>query len=264
MTDSDTATPSAVVFDLDGTVVHGGTPIDGAKPALSAVREAGLDVLFLTNNPTRSASAWAEHLSELGIEAGADEVLTSAVATVDYLDAHHEGARALPIAGEAVVEQLADAGVTLVEEPTAADVVVAGFDLEFDYAALTRGLRALLDGATLVGTDPDRWVPTEDGPIPGSGAVVRALAAAARVEPEAVLGKPSAETIDLSLDRLSVPPEECLLVGDRLETDVAMGRRAGMRTALVLTGASDRKALAESAVQPDYVFDSIADVPSLL
>ena len=263
MTGSQSA-PNAVVFDLDGTVVHGGSLIDGAEQSLAAVREAGLDVLFLTNNPTRSAADWAEHLSEQGIEASVDEVLTSAVATVEYLDATHEGARTLPIAGETVVEQLRDAEVVFVEEPEAAEVVVAGFDLEFDYGELTRGLRALLDGAALVGTDPDRWVPTGDGPIPGSGAVIGALAAAAEVEPEAVLGKPSEETIGLALDRLAVPPEECLLVGDRLDTDVAMGEQAGMRTALVLTGAADRDALTKSTIQPDHVLDSIADVPSLL
>ena len=263
MTGSQSA-PNAVVFDLDGTVVHGGSLIEGAEKSLAAVRETGLDVLFLTNNPTRSAADWAEHLSEQGIETSADEVLTSAVATVEYLDAHHEGIRVLPIAGEAVVEQLRDAEVAFVEEPDAAEVVVAGFDLEFDYGDLTRGLRALLGGATLVGTDPDRWVPTGDGPIPGSGAVIRALAEAAEVEPEAVLGKPSAETIDLALGRLDVSPEECLLVGDRLDTDVAMGKQAGMGTALVLTGASDREALADSAIQPDHVLDSIADVPRLL
>ena len=264
MTESDPSAPNAVVFDLDGTVVHGGSLIDGAEQSLAAVREAGLDVLFLTNNPTRSASDWAEHLTEQGIEASADEVLTSAVATVEYLDAHHAEAPTLPIAGETVVEQLRDSEVAFVEEPDTAEVVVAGFDLEFDYGDLTRGLRALLDGATLVGTDPDRWVPTTEGPIPGSGAVTGALAEAAEVEPEAVLGKPSAETIDLALDRLVAPPEACLLVGDRLDTDVAMGERAGMATALVLTGASDREALANSEIQPDHVLDSIAEVPGLL
>ncbi len=254
----------AALVDLDGTVVHGGSLLDGALAGVDALRAAGLDLLFLTNNPTRSPAGWADHLSEPGLSVAPDEVLTSAEATVRYLDEHHAGARALPVAGPAVVEQLQAADVTLVEDPSAAEVVVAGYHAGFDYAEMTKGLRALLDGATLVGTDPDRWVPTDAGPIPGSGAVTNAVAGAAEVDPEAVLGKPSRETIDLAMDRVGVDPERCLLVGDRLDTDVAMGERAGATTALVLTGAATRSDVEAVDVRPDYVLESLAEVERVL
>ena len=254
----------AALVDLDGTVVRGGSLLPGAAAGVRALRDAGLAVLFLTNNPTRPPSDWAAHLTDLGVPAAPDEVVTSAAATRDYLDDHFAGARVLAVAGEAVVEQLRAADVTFVDVPGDADVVVAGFDATFDYEDLTAGLRALRAGADLVGTDPDRWVPTDEGPIPGSGAIVNAVAGAAEVEPVAVLGKPSGETTDLALGRLGVPAAECLLVGDRLDTDVAMGEQAGMATAVVLTGATDDAALAASDVAPDHVLDSLADVGSVL
>lgn len=254
----------AALVDLDGTVVRGGSLLPGADEGVRALRAAGLDVVFLTNNPTRSPADWADHLTDLGVPADPDQVLTSAAATRGYLDDHYAGALAFPIAGDAVVEQLRAADVTFVEDATEAEVVVAGFDVEFDYGDLTAGLRGLRAGADLVGTDPDRWVPTGEGAIPGSGAVVNAVAGAAEVEPTAVLGKPSQETVDLALARLEVPAGECLLVGDRLDTDVAMGERAGMTTAVVHTGATDDAALATAEVSPDHVLQSLADVGALL
>lgn len=254
----------AAIVDLDGTVVVGGSLVPGADAGVRALREAGLAVVFLTNNPTRSPERWAEHLTELGVPADPGAVLTSAEATRGYLDEHYAGAAVLAIAGDVVVDQLRSADVTFTDVPTDADVVVAGFDTSFDYDDVTTGLRAIRAGADLVGTDPDRWVPTDEGPIPGSGTVVNAVAGAAETEPTAVLGKPARVTAELALARLGVPADECLLVGDRLNTDVAMGERAGMETAVVLTGATDDDALAAADVAPDHVLDSLADVGSIL
>lgn len=254
----------AALVDLDGTVTRGAELVPGADEGIRALREAGLEVVFLTNNPTRSPGALADRLAALGVPVEPEAVVTSAVATRRYLDEHYAGARALAVAGDTVVDQLRGADVTFVADPGDVDLVVAGYDEGFDYGDLTAGLRALLGGADLVGTDPDRWVPTEEGPIPGSGAVVNAVAGAAEVEPTAVLGKPSRETVELALEHLGVPAERCLLVGDRLETDVRMGAEAGMTTALVMTGVADDAALATAEVQPDHVLDSLADVEGLL
>jgi 4-nitrophenyl phosphatase len=255
---------TAALVDLDGTVLHGGELLPGAADGVDALRAAGLRVVFLTNNPIRPAAAWARTLSERGIETDPEDVLTSMAATLAYLDGHHEGATVLPVAADAVVEQVRDAGYATTDDPAAADVVLAGFHDGLDYEDLRAGLRALLAGVPLVGTDPDRWVPTDEGPIPGSGAVVNALAGAAEVDPEAVLGKPSQVTVDLVAAQLDCAPGECLLVGDRLDTDVAMGERAGMRTALVLTGASTGVDVDDADVPPDHVLDSLGDVDRLL
>jgi ribonucleotide monophosphatase NagD (HAD superfamily) len=154
----------------------------------------------------------------------------------------------------------------LIDDPTAAGVLVASWDREFDYDDMTDGLRGLADPTTtFVGSDPDRTVPASGGrSVPGSGAIIGAVAAVADRDPDRVMGKPSPEAIDAVRDALGVSPGECLLVGDRLDTDIAMGERAGMTTALVLTGAADRDDVADADVTPDHVLDGIGDVVELL
>ncbi|WP_336036781.1 HAD-IIA family hydrolase [Halobacterium yunchengense] len=252
-----------VVVDIDGTLLHDGEPIPGALDGLAALRETAERVLFLTNNPTVSPERYAGHLGSLGVDADAEDVLTAAVATVDYLRERHAGERVFPIAEDSVVDQFRDAGVPLTDDPSAAEVVVAGYHREFHYRDMEAALEALTDGVAFVGTDPDRTVPTADGLKPGSGAIINAVAGVTDREPDAVLGKPSETTGRLAADRLGVPADDCVLVGDRLDTDVAMGERAGMTTVLVRTGVDGDDALATSDVRPDHVVDSLADVAAL-
>jgi 4-nitrophenyl phosphatase len=253
------------VLDLDGTVLRGGALLPGASEAVAALRDRLDRVLFLTNNPTKPPDEYAARLCDLGIDAAPEDVVTAATATVAYLREHHTGEPVLPIAEASIADQLADAGVDLTDDPERAAVVVAGYDREFHYRDLQAALDAFADGKTaFVGTDPDVTVPTEDGLKPGSGAIVRAVAGVAERDPDAVLGKPSATTARLLADRLGVPPGDCLLVGDRLDTDVAMGERVGMTTVLVRTGVDGDADIGDSDVQPDHVVDSLGDVPGLL
>jgi len=254
-----------VVLDLDGTVVRGDALLSGAREAVAALREHADAVLFLTNNPLRPAGEHAARLRDLGVDASPGEVVTSADATVAYLRERHDGEPVYPIAGDAIVEQLREADVPLTDDPAAAGVVVAGFDDEFHFRDLRAALDAFADGGTaFVGTDPDVTIPTGDGLEPGSGAIVRAVAGVAEREPDAVLGKPSATTARLAADRLGVPPEDCLLVGDRLDTDVAMGDAVGMTTALVRTGVDADADVDGADARPDHVLDSLGDVRRLL
>jgi len=252
------------VVDLDGTVLRGETLLPGASEAVAALRERLDRVLFLTNNPTVPPREYAARLCELGIDATADDVLTSTDATVAYLRENHAGAPTFPIAGAPIVDQLRDAGVALTDDPEAAAVIVAGYHREFHYRDLQAALDAFEDDPAFVGTDRDATIPTEDGRSPGSGAIIRAVAGVTERDPDAVLGKPSATTARLAADRLGVPTDECVLVGDRLDTDVAMGERTGMTTVLVRTGVSTDADVAAGDTDPDYVVDSIADVPELL
>ncbi|MCG1002792.1 MULTISPECIES: HAD-IIA family hydrolase [Halobacterium] len=252
------------VVDLDGTVVRGETLIPGAREAIAALRERVSRVLFLTNNPTIAPREYAARLRALGIDATAGDVLTSTDATVAYLRENHGDERAFPIAEASIVDQLRDADVPLTDDPDAADVVVAGYHREFHFRDLQAALDALDDETAFVGTDRDTTIPTEDGRSPGSGAIIRAVAGVTEREPDAVLGKPSATTARLAADRIGVPSDECVLVGDRLDTDIEMGERTGMTTVLVRTGVSGDADLADSDVRPDYVCDSLADVPGLL
>lgn len=254
-----------VIFDLDGTVYRGDELVAGARRAVESVRDRGCSVLFFSNNPTHDGAAYVERLRRLGIDARPGEACSSATVTREYLDAEHGGDGIFVVGSEPLREQVRRTAARLVEEPSETDVLLASWTDTFGYDDMVDALRAVDDGTAFLGTDPDITFPNGDGdPVPGSGAVVESLAAVLEREPDRVLGKPSEVALDAALDRLGCPPEQCLVVGDRLETDIAMGARAGMRTALVTTGTSTEADVATSEITPDHVLDSIADLPALL
>lgn len=254
-----------VVVDLDGTVYRGERVLDGAVTAVAELRERGLDVLFVTNNPTRSPAGYVERLAELGIDASEEEVLSAGAVTAAYLADRHAEDRTFLIGSDGLREQLRDSGVRLTEKHDTADVVVTSHHYGFDYRDMTEGMWALEDADAFYGTDPDLTYPDSDGrDYPGSGAITRAVAGVAEREPDRVLGKPSAAMVDLIADRLGCQPAACLVVGDGLDTDITMGERAGMTTGFVLTGRHDREDAESADVTPDYVVDSLGDLPDLL
>ncbi|WP_101297775.1 HAD-IIA family hydrolase [Halegenticoccus soli] len=252
------------VLDVDGTVVRSDEPIPGAAEGLAALSAAGIRRLFVSNNPTKPPAAYVDRLGRAGFSVTAEEVVTSGTVTTAYLRENHPDATVYLVGDPGLREQFLDAGVTVVGEPTdveAVDVAVVSVDRRFDYERLTEALSVLSDdGVAFIGTDPDVTIPTADGLIPGSGAIIHAVSGVVGRTPDRVLGKPSATARRMVLDRLGVPPEECLVVGDRLDTDIALGERAGMTTVLVRTGVTDERASARSEIQPDHVLDSVAEI----
>lgn len=254
-----------VVVDLDGTVYLGGEPIPGAADAVASFRERGLDVLFVTNNPTRTPEEYVEKLGRLGIRAEREEILSAGVATAEFLADRHPEDDVFLVGSDGLRRQLLEADIHLTDDPDAAGVVVTSHDHEFDYSDLTEALWALEDAAAFYGSDPDLVYPGSGGrPYPGSGAITRAVAGVAQREPDQVLGKPSGPMIELISDAVGHPPERCLVVGDGIDTDVTTGERAGMTTVLVRSGRSTGADLEASDVEPDHVVDSLADVDGLL
>lgn len=253
------------VLDVDGTVLRGDERIDGAAEGLETLARRGVDRLFVSNNPTKAPPAYAERFARAGFDIDPDEILTAGSVTVEYLlDTHAEDAVYL-FGEEGLAVQCHEAGLDVVEDTAAADVGVVSIDRSFDYDDLTEALRLFGDDdVAFVGSDPDIVIPAAEGNVPGSGAMIQAVAAVAERDPDAVLGKPSETCQRLVRERLDYPPSEVLVVGDRLDTDVALGARAGMVTALVRTGVTDGKTLAESDVEPDYVLDSLGDVARVL
>jgi len=255
-------THSAAVLDLHGTVYRGDRLVPGAETGLEALAAAGLERLFFSNNPTRTPAAFADELAGMGVDATADEVLTAGVVTASYLRAHHAD-DAIYVVGEAgLLEQLAEFHLT--EDPRRAEVLLASIDRQFSYDRLTEALRALESGATFLGTDPDRTIPAGPEPMPGSGAIVGAIAATVGRDPKTTLGKPAVPAARAALDRLEAHPSECLVVGDRLDTDVALGERIGATTVLVETGIHDREDVADADVEPDFVLESLAGIDRVL
>jgi len=252
------------ILDLDGTVYRGEDIIPGAPQTIAALRQRGCGVVFLSNKPLERRQAYAEKLTRLGIPTSAEDVINSSLALARYLAREMPGATVYAIGEPSLLEELAEAGLGLSDKAEEIDVVVASFDRTFDFFKLNVGFQALRRGARFLATNADPTCPVPAGEVPDAGAVIGALEGCSGRKVELIVGKPSPLIVEMALERLGLPAEVCLVVGDRLETDIVMGRRAGMATALVLTGVTRREDLAHAAVQPGYVLESIAEMSQII
>ena len=253
--------PLGYVFDLDGTVYLGDALLPGAADTIRALRAAGRRTLFLTNKPLERPADYASKLTRLGVPTDAADVVTSTDSLIHYLRLHPPGGPVLTISEPLVATLLFEAGHDVTEDPRSAAVVVVSWDRSFDYAKLERAFHAVRNGARIVATNPDPYCPGPDGPQPDCAAMLAALEACTERRAEAIVGKPSEHMAATLLARMSLPPSAVALVGDRLLTDVAMARRAGMWAVLVLTGATAPADLAAiGAPQPDLVVDDIGQL----
>ena len=248
-------------LDLDGTVYLGDELLPGAAETVRELRESGARVVFVTNKPLHTGAEYAAKLTSLGIPTPAEDVVTAVDALVHYLAARHPGERVLAIAEEVVTRRLADEGFAVVADPAEADLVVVAFDRTFSYAKLHAGFRAVRErGAPIVATNPDPYCPTPEGGLPDCAAMLAALEACTGASAEAIVGKPSRLMAEAVAARLRVPADDVAFVGDRIDTDVAMGREFGAAGILVLTGATSAAAVAGHDVEPDFVLDGIGQL----
>jgi len=254
----------AAVLDVDGTVVRGDDPIPGAPAGYHSLVAAGIETRFVSNNPTKPPAAYVDRLGAAGYDVATADVITAGSVTTAYLTRHHADDTLLCFADPGLLEQLTAAGLSTTTDPARADAVVASVDREFDYDDMCTAKWALDRGLPFIGTDPDIVIPTADRNVPGSGAVIRSIAAVAEREPDIVLGKPSAPAIEMVSERLTAPSASCLVVGDRLDTDIAFGKRAGMQTVLVRSGITDEAALEASDIKPDHVIDHLGEIDRVL
>lgn len=219
------------ILDLDGVVWLSDDVIPGVPEAVDRLRAAGHGVLFLTNNSSRKIGYLVDKLRGMGIPVDPAEIVTSAQAAASMLE---PGSTALVCAADGVREALVERGVETVDQGPA-DAVVVGFHTDFDYSRLNAAYQAVRTGARLIGTNADTTYPTPDGPIPGGGAILASVAAAAGVEPE-VAGKPYQPMADAVRARIADRVDDGLVVGDRPDTDGLMAGRLGLPFALVFTG----------------------------
>ncbi len=248
------------IFDLDGTIYLGDALLPGAQHTIKALRREGRRVLFLSNKPIQNRADYAAKLTHLGIPTQVEEVINSSWVLARWLNRESPGAALFVIGEPPLIEELREAGFRLTESPDEIEFVVASFDRAFDYHKLQVAFDALRAGARFVATNADRYCPTPTGGLPDAAAVIGAIEGCTGVQVEVVVGKPSPITTRAILERLQLPASECIIVGDRLETDIKMGQEAGMATAVVLTGATTPKLLTASSSQPDYVLRRLDDL----
>jgi arabinose operon protein AraL len=247
-------------FDLDGTTYLGDALLPGAARAITALRDQGRRVVFVSNNPLRSRDEYAAKLSRLGLPTRPEEIVNSSYVLVRHLITTAPAARLFVIGEDSLKRELRDAGLSLTERAPEVDIVVASFDRTFDYQKLQVAFDAIRAGARFIATNRDAYCPTPDGGLPDCAAVIAAVEACTGRRVEEVVGKPSAVMGRVLLERLGTAPADSLMVGDRLETDPAMGRAAGMATAVVLTGVTTPEAAAAADPPPDFVLERLDHV----
>ncbi len=249
------------LFDLDGTVYLGERLLPGAAETIATLRADGRRVAFLTNKPLQTREAYAAKLTRLGVATVPDAVITSSLVLARHLAKLDPGAPLFVIGEPPLLAELRAHGFEVRADARVRWVVIA-FDRTFDYAKLTIALQASRAGARLIATNPDRTCPTEDGEIPDCAGMTAAVEAVTGRTVEAVVGKPSPLMLEVALEALGLPARECAIVGDRIETDIVMGKRLGLATVLVLSGITraDDPRIAE--IGPDLVLPSLRELMS--
>ncbi len=251
------------LLDLDGTVYLGERLIPGADRAIETLRTRGRRIVFLSNKPLQARRDYAAKLTHLGVPASENDVINSSYVLARYLSHHAPGATVYAIGEPPLLAELRAAGFAISEDPKKIEYVIAAFDRTFDYRKLNIAFQALRRGARFIATNPDRTCPVDDGEIPDAAGVIAALEATTGRKVETVVGKPSHHTVEVALERLGLPADACAMVGDRLETDIVMGRGAGLTAILTLTGVTPRDAVSTASVMPDHVIESITVLPDL-
>ena len=253
----------AIMFDMDGVLYRGTSGLPRAGEVVEWVRAQGMKVGFITNNSTRTLQTFHERLAGYGIKSEIDEIMTSSVAMAEFLrSTYGEGGVAFYIGMEGIGEAMSSVGVDVVEldDDRKCDYVIVGMSLDFTYQHLLRAQQEILvNKALFIGTNGDRTFPWNDGTVrPGGGTMVAAVVACTDVEP-VIIGKPSLHMIEQMAGRYGFRPDDCLMVGDRLDTDIVFGNRFGAHTLMLLTGISSREEgeNAEGELKPDFILDDL-------
>jgi HAD superfamily hydrolase (TIGR01457 family) len=250
------------LIDLDGVVYVGDKPTTGAKETIETLRAIGKSLIFLTNDPRGSSSEYAEKLKTMGIQATSNEVITSGMAIALYIKEHYglDSGRAYVVGSSALKEEIKKVGLKIAygEESKKANFVIVGGHPGFNYEEMKVATIAIRNGACFFGTNRDPLFPTPEGLIPATGAIIASIEFASGKR-AITAGKPEPIMFEAAKKLLS-SQEKIAIIGDRLDTDIAGGKHAGIATILALTGSTDRDELSRSKIIPDYIIDDLRDL----
>ncbi len=254
------------IFDMDGTIYLGNQVFDFAIRFIKHLRESGRRVLFFTNNASHTSDFYLDKLTRLGFEPAREEIMTSGDVTIEFLKRHRAGKSVYLVGTNELCAEFRTRGISLVaEDPEACDIVVTSFDTSLTYEKLNTACRFVRGGAEYLSTHPDFNCPTEHGFIPDSGAIAAFVTASTGKTPT-YFGKPYRETVDMIEEACGVSKADTCIFGDRLYTDIALGKKHGVCSILVLTGETTMADVEKAGAcdRPDYVFPSLAEVDALL
>lgn len=243
------------LIDLDGTIYLGKEPIPAGKRFVEALQTKGLPFLFVTNNTTRSPQVVADRLAqEFDIHVGPETIYTASLATIDFMKDDAKGKKVFVIGEAGLIDLILEAGFAWDE--TNPDYVVVGLDNDVTYEKFVLATLAIQKGATFIGTNPDKNIPTERGLLPGAGSLIAMVETATQTLP-IFIGKPEAIIMDKAVDHIGLQKEDVIMVGDNYDTDICSGIRNGIDSLLVLSGFTPKAAVPLLPVAPTYVLDSL-------
>ncbi|WP_278611016.1 HAD-IIA family hydrolase [Varibaculum cambriense] len=252
----------AYIFDMDGTIYLGDHLLPGAKRLIEELRRRDIPVRFLSNNPTKDPHLYVDKLERLDIPTPLEDIANTVVTMTRWLKEHHPDKTVFPIAEQPLIDALQDAGIKISDDPEKIDIVIASYDRTFDYHKLQIAFDAIWfhKRAILVATNPDRYCPFPGGRgEPDCAAIIAAIEACTQTKCQVITGKPEPVMLEVAIEGLDVNPRNCMMVGDRLYTDIEMAKKTGMFSAMPLTGDSTmEEALAlPKAHQPDFLLDRV-------
>jgi HAD superfamily hydrolase (TIGR01457 family) len=248
----------AFLLDMDGTFFLGDHLLPGALDLLELLNHRGLPFCFLTNNTSRSKLDYIRKLSGLGIREKDARVYTAGDATIAYLKKHHPDKRVFLLGTPSLAESFSAAGVELSDSDP--EVVVIGFDTSLTYTRLSAFCRFVRQGLPYIATHPDVNCPTPEGPAPDIGAMMSLVEASTGRSADVVIGKPNPGIVSALAEGWGLETKDLVMVGDRLYTDIALGKTSGVKTVLVLTGETKREDLANALFQPDLVCEDLGKI----
>jgi 4-nitrophenyl phosphatase len=229
-----------VIFDIDGVLLRGNDPLEHAASTMEWLKKSSIEFVVFTNNSAQLPQTQSRRFANAGVTIEPDKVITSTYTAIDYInEIPNYGKKVLAIGEEGLIEPLKQAGFRIIEfdDPAKADFVVVGFDRQISYGKISRAQHEIIfNNARLIGTNYDLIVPIENGDVrPGGGIMVQAIESSTGVK-AVITGKPEPFFIHQLMKKYGASPEEILMVGDNLDTDILAGKKAGIRTVLVLTG----------------------------
>lgn len=245
------------VLDMDGTIYLGERPFPAAIEFIRRAKASGRRIVYFTNNASKNPAVYYEKLLRLGFSAEREEIVTAGDVTAEYLQTYHKGAKVYLVGTPFLEASFREKGIFLTDGREA-DIVVSSFDTTLTYEKLEKACTLIRNGARFYSTHPDFNCPTETGFIPDSGAICALITASTGVQPR-YFGKPHKETAEMITRRFGVPSARTAVVGDRLYTDIALGRNNGLTSILVLTGETKREDV-NDANAPDFIFENIGEI----
>jgi 4-nitrophenyl phosphatase len=258
------ASVQALVVDIDGTLLRGAQPLPGVSRFFAFLAARRLPFVVASNNATKSAAAYQQKLASLGVPVESEQILTASAVTARFLAGELRHGASLYVIGEPALETvLRQAGFVLLDDAAhPAKAVVVGGDSNLTYEKLKHAALLLQRGAQFVGTNPDLLCPTEEGLVPEAGATLAALEAATGVTPT-VIGKPARYLFEMAVAAMGSQRAATAVLGDRLETDILGGQRAGLKTILVTTGVDNRSTIPQKRIEPDLVVSGLEELVEL-